>query len=144
MPQTMLANAIARKPIVMALDTPVTDQPVSRAIGCRNTGSENMRADRDAAEQAAGRDDHPAIARIVPFLISTVASLWVEDERDGPEPTVRGRRSSLFLAGTRSARNSGRTPTSPHRRPCEASSRSSSGRPASSLLLGHAGYLLDA
>ena len=28
--------------MVMALDTPVTDQPVSRAIGCRNTGSENM------------------------------------------------------------------------------------------------------
>ena len=63
-PQTMLANAIARKPMVMALETPVTDQPVSRAIGRRNTGSENMRADRDAAEQAAGRDDHPAIARI--------------------------------------------------------------------------------
>ena len=38
----MLVNAIARKPIVMALDTPVTDQPVSRAIGCRKTGSENM------------------------------------------------------------------------------------------------------
>jgi hypothetical protein len=38
----MLVKAIARKPIVIALDTPVTDQPVSRAIGCRNTGSENM------------------------------------------------------------------------------------------------------
>jgi len=38
----MLVNAIARKPIVMALDTPVTDHPVSSAIGCRNTGSENM------------------------------------------------------------------------------------------------------
>ena len=38
----MLVNAIARKPTVMAPDTPVTDQPVSRAIGCRNTGSENM------------------------------------------------------------------------------------------------------
>src|SRR5487761_1941054 len=41
-PQIMLVNAMARKPIVMALDTPVTDQPVSRAIGCRNTGNENM------------------------------------------------------------------------------------------------------
>ncbi len=41
-PQIMLVQAIARKPIVMALDTPVTDQPVSRAIGCRNTGNENM------------------------------------------------------------------------------------------------------
>ena len=38
----MLANAIARKPIVMALDTPVTDQPVSRDMGTRKTGSENM------------------------------------------------------------------------------------------------------
>ena len=41
-PQIMLVNAMARKPMVMALDTPVTDQPVSRAIGCKNTGSENM------------------------------------------------------------------------------------------------------
>jgi hypothetical protein len=41
-PQIMLVQAIARKPIVIALDMPVTDQPVSRAIGCRNTGSENM------------------------------------------------------------------------------------------------------
>ncbi len=42
LPQTMLASAIARKPIVIAADTPVTDQPVSREIGTRNTGSENM------------------------------------------------------------------------------------------------------
>src|SRR5579883_2330562 len=41
-PQIMLLIAIARKPMVMALDTPVTDQPVSRAIGCSRTGSENM------------------------------------------------------------------------------------------------------
>ena len=38
----MLANAIARKPIVMALDTPATDQPVSRVIACSRTGSENI------------------------------------------------------------------------------------------------------
>ncbi|MGY3036572.1 hypothetical protein ACVIIV_005742 [Bradyrhizobium sp. USDA 4354] len=38
----MLVKAIARKPIVIALEMPVTDQPVSFAIGCRNTGSENM------------------------------------------------------------------------------------------------------
>jgi hypothetical protein len=38
----MLVSAMARKPMVMALDTPVTDQPVSRAIGCSSTGSENM------------------------------------------------------------------------------------------------------
>ena len=31
-PQAMLAHAIARKPIVIALDTPATDQPVSRAM----------------------------------------------------------------------------------------------------------------
>jgi hypothetical protein len=41
-PQIMLAKAIARKPIVMALETPATDQPVSRVIGCSKTGSENM------------------------------------------------------------------------------------------------------
>jgi hypothetical protein len=41
-PHSMLASAMAIKPIVMALDTPVTDQPVSREIGKRNTGSENM------------------------------------------------------------------------------------------------------
>ena len=38
----MLANAIARKPIVMALDTPATDQPVSRVTDCSSTGSENI------------------------------------------------------------------------------------------------------
>jgi len=32
-PQAMLQHAIARKPIVIALDTPATDQPVSRTIG---------------------------------------------------------------------------------------------------------------
>ena len=31
-PQTMLAHAIARKPTVIALDTPATDQPVSRVM----------------------------------------------------------------------------------------------------------------
>src|SRR5689334_3178412 len=41
-PQAMLVKAIARKPIVIALEMPVTDQPVSLVIGCRNTGSENM------------------------------------------------------------------------------------------------------
>ncbi len=40
-PQAMLPNAMARKPMVIALDTPVTDQPVSRAMGCSRTGSEN-------------------------------------------------------------------------------------------------------
>lgn len=39
---TMLATAMARKPIVMVVDMPVTDHPVSCDIGRRNTGSENM------------------------------------------------------------------------------------------------------
>lgn len=38
----MLATAMARKPIVMVVDMPVTDHPVSCDIGRRNTGSENM------------------------------------------------------------------------------------------------------
>src|SRR5919109_1155448 len=41
-PQAMLAKAIARNAIVMALDTPATDQPVSFEIGSRKTGRENM------------------------------------------------------------------------------------------------------
>jgi len=41
-PQTMLPNAMARKPKVMALDMPVMDHPVSREMGRRKTGSENM------------------------------------------------------------------------------------------------------
>ena len=41
-PQLILAKAKARKPIVIALDTPVTDQPVSRTMGPRKTGSENI------------------------------------------------------------------------------------------------------
>src|SRR5882757_1377665 len=41
-PQAMLQHAIAKKPIVIALDTPATDQPVSRTIGCNRTGSENV------------------------------------------------------------------------------------------------------
>ncbi len=42
LPQPMLAKAIARNPMVIAPDTPVTDQPVSREIGRRKTGSENI------------------------------------------------------------------------------------------------------
>ena len=41
-PHAMLAHAMARKAMVMALDTPATDQPVSRVIDCRSTGSENI------------------------------------------------------------------------------------------------------
>ena len=42
LPQMMLPNARARKAKVMALDTPVMDQPVSCEMGRRKTGSENM------------------------------------------------------------------------------------------------------
>ena len=66
----MLAKAMARKPIVIALDTPVTDQPVSRAIGCEEHRQRKHGADRDAAEQAAGRDDHPAIVKKRSFWVS--------------------------------------------------------------------------
>ena len=38
----MLPNAMARKAKVIALDTPVMDHPVSREMGRRKTGSENM------------------------------------------------------------------------------------------------------
>jgi hypothetical protein len=38
----MLPNAMARKPKVMALDIPVMDHPVSREMGRRKTGSENI------------------------------------------------------------------------------------------------------
>jgi hypothetical protein len=41
-PQTMLPKAMARKPKVMALDTPVMDHPVSREMGRSKTGSENI------------------------------------------------------------------------------------------------------
>ena len=38
----MLPKAMARNPIVIAPETPVTDQPVSCAIGVSSTGSENI------------------------------------------------------------------------------------------------------
>jgi hypothetical protein len=41
-PQAMLPNAMARKAIVMALEMPATDHPVSREIGNRKTGRANM------------------------------------------------------------------------------------------------------
>jgi hypothetical protein len=41
-PPIMAAKAMARKPMVMAVDMPVTDQPVSFDIVSRKTGSENI------------------------------------------------------------------------------------------------------
>ena len=82
----MLLNAMARKPIVMALDMPVTDQPVSRAMGCRNTGSENMPPIGDAAQHAAGRDDHPAISGIA-HVISQARIISLGTRRMEPAAT---------------------------------------------------------
>jgi len=63
-PQIMLVQAIARKPMVMALDTP-GDRPAGIARDrLQNTGNENIAADRDTAEQAPGCDNHPAIVRV--------------------------------------------------------------------------------
>jgi hypothetical protein len=42
LPHTMLPAAMARKPMVIAVEMPVTDQPVSCAIGSRKTGNENI------------------------------------------------------------------------------------------------------
>src|SRR6476620_6886741 len=86
-PQIMLEKAIARNPIVMALDMPVTDQPVSRAIGCRNTGNENM---PPAATQPSKPPAATMTQRYLEFSIPDLhcSSVWVEDERDGLEPTV--------------------------------------------------------
>ena len=64
MPQPMADSAITRKPIVMAVDMPVRDHSVAAAIGTRKTGSENIDPMCDAADQPAGRDDHPAIGRV--------------------------------------------------------------------------------
>ena len=72
LPQAMLPTAIARKPMVMAVETPVIDQPVSRAMGLRNTGSENIaptamqpkkgRLPRQSPPAIAIIEDHDAAA----------------------------------------------------------------------------------
>ena len=41
-PQPKAAKPIARKSMVMAVEMPVRDQPVSADMGCRNTASENI------------------------------------------------------------------------------------------------------
>ena len=85
----MLPNAMARKPMVMALDTPVTDQPVSRAMGCSRTGSENIDSDRDAAQKAARRNDHPSVARFghsVPYqLVGILVKSHSNEAMETPE-----------------------------------------------------------
>jgi hypothetical protein len=41
-PQIMLPAAIARNPIVIAVEMPVRDQPVVSVIGVSRTGNENI------------------------------------------------------------------------------------------------------
>ena len=41
-PQAKAEKPIARKSMVMAVEMPVRDQPVSSDMGCRNTASENI------------------------------------------------------------------------------------------------------
>ena len=41
-PQKMLPKAMARKPMVIAMDMPVRDQPVVAVMGTRKTGNENI------------------------------------------------------------------------------------------------------
>src|SRR5690348_18345408 len=92
----MLVRAMARKPMVMALDTPVTDQPVSRAMGCSSTGSENM-------PPMATQPSTPPAATItqryrelaIPDL--QYGSHRVQDERDWTEPTAGWTRRNILF-----------------------------------------------
>ena len=88
----MLAAAMARKPIVIAVEMPVTDQPVSCDIGRRKTGNENMAPIATQPKQAARRDDHPAIG-MVHELLARRSTPWsfgqpARHPKDGSEPPV--------------------------------------------------------
>src|SRR5476651_1854010 len=84
-PQAMLVNAMARKPTVMALETPVTDQPVSRAIGCRKTGSENI---PPMATQPSTPPAATITQRYLDWLILDLPKFSRgKDEGDGIKPT---------------------------------------------------------
>ena len=56
-----------RKSSVAAIDIPLRDQPVSVAIGCMKTASENIAPIRDAGHQHAGADDDPSVGSIQTF-----------------------------------------------------------------------------
>ncbi len=74
-PQPTLASAIARKPIVIAVDKPVTDHPVAAAIGRRNTGRENR-------EPMARHPSTPPLATITQrYECSAIAQLSPRTER---------------------------------------------------------------
>ena len=81
----MLASAIATKPMVIAVETPVIDHPVSSAIGRRNTGSENI-------APIATQPSRPPAA--------TITQRYVEDAMLPPQPRG-GILSCLASAGSR-------------------------------------------
>src|SRR5712672_743762 len=90
-PQPKPAAPIARKPIVMALDTCVCDQPVAWVIGCRNTASENM------APIAMHVMKAPIATMTQPYLIFIGRSPWTNQGLAGSAA------SSPCKAGSRQA-----------------------------------------
>ena len=72
-PQKNAASPIARKSIVAAADTPLRDQPMSSEIGCRNTASDSIDAERDAGHQRAHADHDPAVGKPEDLLMRFLA-----------------------------------------------------------------------
>ena len=68
---------IVRNTIVMAPDTPVRDQPVASAIGCRNTASENTAPIGDASQQAAGGDHDPTVKELHRSILDEGPGLYL-------------------------------------------------------------------
>src|SRR5882757_6268148 len=102
-PQAMLQHAIAKKPIVIALDTPATDQPVSCTIDCNRTGNENI-------EPMATQPSVPPAATITQRYrdcsISTLRFLaLLPSRRTGSAKGDRGSIIFLTHSGTRSRRH---------------------------------------
>src|ERR1700722_11294182 len=97
-PHAMLLNAMARKPMVIALDTPVTDQPVSRAIGCKRTGNENI----DPMAMQPKRPPAATITQRSRDSVITHHTNWlVFQSRDPPKRAFSVRQSSLQLQSPR-------------------------------------------
>ena len=86
-PRPCWRRAIARNPIVMARGDAGADQPVSSRHRPQEDRQREHRADGDAAQQAAGRDDHPAIVIHGPCP-------WPTPWRSGSLPDAQGRIST--------------------------------------------------